>query len=121
VRRSEVEKIQTHQVASQVLGSAEQLMALLIDDDKDPSKRKLLPTQREYMTSKAKLKAYMGPAGCAKSTTGCADIMLRALMIPGSKWFIARRDYNDLMDTTARTMSNILQRLPDGTLVERTM
>jgi hypothetical protein len=120
VRRSEVEKIQTHQVASQVLGSAEQLMALLIDDDKDPSKRKLLPTQREYMTSKAKLKAYMGPAGCAKSTTGCADIMLRALMIPGSKWFIARRDYNDLMDTTARTMSNILQRLPDGTLVERT-
>ena len=120
MRRSEVEKIQTHQIASQVLGSAEQLMALLIDDNKDISKRKLLPTQREYMVSKAKLKAYMGPAGCAKSTTGCADIMLRALMIPGSKWFVARRDYNDLMDTTARTMSNILQRLPDGTLVERT-
>lgn len=123
MRRTKLEQAKAqakHVAPAQVLESVDDLMALLIDDNPVKWKRKLLPTQREYMVSRAKLKAYMGPAGCAKSTTGCADIMLRALLIPGSKWFVARRDYNDLMDTTARTMSNILNRLPDGTLVERT-
>jgi hypothetical protein len=121
MRRSGVEKAKPSvNAAAQVLDGIEDLMALLIDDNPVKWKRKLLPTQLAYMTSRSRLKAYMGPAGCAKSTTGCADIMLRALLLPGSKWFVARRDYNDLMDTTARTMTNILNRLPDGTLVERT-
>lgn len=123
MRKSNVEKVasQASQLKStEVLSSVEDLMALLISDNPVKWKRQLLPTQKEYMMSRARLKAYMGPAGCAKSTTICADIMLRALLLPGSKWFIARRDYNDLMDTTARTMTNILNRLPTGTLVERT-
>lgn len=124
MRRSGVEKVKQEarplNAGATVLSGIEDLMALLIADNPVKWKRKLLPTQKQYMESRAKLKAYMGPAGCAKSTTGCADIMLRALLLPGSKWFVARRDYNDLMDTTARTMAKILNRLPDGTLVERT-
>lgn len=104
---------------AQVLDSVEDLMAMLIDDNPVKWRRKLLPTQKAYMQSRARVKAYMGPAGCAKTTTGCADIMLRALLIPGSKWFIARRDYNDLKKTTMDTMVSILNRLPEGTLVER--
>jgi hypothetical protein len=121
MRRSAVEKAATEKgnAAAQVLDSVEDLMAMLIDDNPVKWKRKLLPTQLAYMQSRDRLKAYMGPAGCAKTTTGCADIMLRALLIPGTKWFIARRDYNDLKKTTMDTMVNILNRLPDGTLVER--
>ena len=104
---------------AQVLDSVEDLMAMLIDDNPVKWKRKLLPTQKAYMQSRSRVKAYMGPAGCAKTTTGCADIMLRALLIPGSKWFVARRDYNDLKKTTMDTMVSILNRLPEGTLVER--
>lgn len=123
MRRSGIEKAKegaSANLRAQVLESVDDLMALLIDDNPVKWKRKVLPTQREYMLSRDRLKAYMGPAGCAKTTTGCADIMLRALLIPGSKWFVARRDYNDLTGTTVATMTNILNRLPDGTLVERT-
>lgn len=121
MRRSAVEKAATEKgnAAAQVLDSVEDLMAMLIDDNPVKWKRKLLPTQLAYMQSRERLKAYMGPAGCAKTTTGCADIMLRALLIPGTKWFIARRDYNDLKKTTMDTMVQILNRLPEGTLVER--
>lgn len=122
MRKSGVDRFKedNRNAGAQVLDSVEDVMALLVDDNPVKWKRKLLPTQKAYMMSRARLKAYMGPAGCAKTTTGCADIMLRALFIPGSKWFVARRDYNDLSKTTAATMMKILDRLPSGTLVDRT-
>lgn len=95
------------------------LLALLMDGDRAQAQRVINPTQLAYIQSDAPIKAYMGPAGSGKSVVGCADIMLKALLMPGTKWFIARRDYNDLMDTTARTMTNILRRLPEGTLLDR--
>lgn len=101
------------------LNGLEDLLKLMLDGRRPAAQRELNPTQLEYCLSDSKLKAYMGPAGCAKTSTGCADIMLRALLMPGTKWFIARRDYNDLMDTTLRTMTNILNNLPEGTLLDR--
>lgn len=101
------------------LNSMEDLVKLMLDGNREQTERKVNPTQMAYILSDSKLKAYMGPAGCAKSSTGCADIMVRALMMPGTKWFVARRDYNDLMDTTLRTMTNILNQLPEGTLLDR--
>jgi hypothetical protein len=102
-----------------VLSSELDLMKLLMDGDRAPELRVINPTQLAYIQSDAPIKVYMGPAGSGKSVVGCADIMLKALLMPGTKWFIARRDYNDLMDTTARTMGNILRRLPEGTLIDR--
>lgn len=102
-----------------VLSSELDLLKLLMDGDRAPELRVINPTQLAYIQSDAAIKAYMGPAGSGKSVVGCADTMLKALLMPGTKWFIARRDYNDLMDTTARTMGNILRRLPEGTLIDR--
>ena len=101
------------------LSSVEDLLKLMMDGKRPQEERRVNPTQLAYVTSDAKIKAYMGPAGSGKSVVGCADIMLKALLMPGTKWFIARRDYNDLMDTTLRTMTNILNNLPEGTLVDR--
>ena len=101
------------------INGIEDLIKLMLDGQRPKAQRQINPTQMEYMMSEAKLKVYMGPAGSGKSAVGCADIILRALLMPGTKWFIARRDYNDLMDTTMRTCTNILQNLPDGTLLSR--
>jgi Phage terminase large subunit len=101
------------------LTSISDLLRLMLDGKRARDDRKINPTQLEYCLSDSKLKAYMGPAGCAKTSTGCADIMLRALLMPGTKWFVARRDYNDLIDTTMRSMQNILSQLPEGTLLDR--
>lgn len=101
------------------LSSITDLLKLLMDGDRPQEQRRVNPTQLQYAFSDAKLKAYMGPAGSGKTVVGCADIMLKALLMPGTKWFVARRDYNDLMDTTLRTMTNILNRLPEGTLLDR--
>lgn len=101
------------------MGSIEDLLKLMMDGRRPKEERIVNPTQLAYIASDAKLKAYMGPAGSGKSVVGCADVMIKALLQPGTKWFIARRDYNDLMDTTLRTMTNILNNLPDGTLLDR--
>lgn len=101
------------------MSSIEDLLKLMMDGKRPREERKVNPTQLAYVQSDAKIKAYMGPAGSGKSVVGCAEVMAKALLMPGTKWFIARRDYNDLMDTTLRTMTNILNNLPDGTLLDR--
>lgn len=77
------------------------------------------PTQREFIYSPNRIKAYMGPAGCAKTSTLAAAGLGRALFQPGSKGFVSRNDYNDLMDTTALRMQEMLLRLPKGILLDR--
>lgn len=101
------------------LNSVEDLVGLLMDGGREQSQRRANPTQLAYLQSDARLKCYMGPAGSGKTVVGCADIMMKALLMPGTKWFVARRDYNDLIDTTLRTMTDILNRLPEGTLLDR--
>ncbi|MFT3866850.1 MAG: phage terminase large subunit [Solirubrobacterales bacterium] len=105
---------------SRTVNGIQGLAELMMAGRDDVTLRKINPTQAAYLYSDEKFKAYMGPAGSGKSVVGCTEIMLKALLMPGTKWFVARRDYNDLMDTTLRTMSNILQNLPDGTLIDRT-
>jgi hypothetical protein len=100
------------------LNSIEDLLKLMADD-RPPEQREVNPTQLAYILSDERYKGYMGPAGCAKTTTGVLDIIFRALMMPGTKWFIARKNYNDLLDTTVRTATDVLSRLPNGTLIDR--
>lgn len=77
------------------------------------------PTQRAFIYDSARIKAYKGPAGCAKTSTLCASGLARALLQPGSKGLVARYDYNDLTDTTALRMEEMLHRLPRGVLLDR--
>lgn len=91
----------------------------LLVSGRAPEKRKMNPTQVALWTSEARARAYKGPAGCAKTSTVVVDVMAHALLEPGSKLFIARHDYNDLMDTTAGRAEEVLSRLPAGTLLDR--
>jgi hypothetical protein len=50
----------------------EDLVKLMVDKNPVPHQRKLLPTQRKFIFSHDFLEAYMGPAGCAKTSTGWA-------------------------------------------------
>ena len=95
------------------------LLALLVDGDRPPEERRLNPTQRAFVYNTSFYSAYMGPAGCAKTSTLCAKLFARALLEPGTKHLVARQDYNDLMDTTALRMEEMLSRLPPGTLLDR--
>lgn len=95
-----------------VLNGLDDLLKLLVGGD-------LNPTQKAFIYDSTRLKAYKGPAGCAKTSTICAAGLARALLQPGSKGLVARYDYNDLMDTTALRLEEMLSRLPKGTLVDR--
>lgn len=88
-----------------------------------------LPTQRNFIEDYVQVEpgqeeagweaAYMGPYGCAKTSTILAKAWLQALYEPGSQILIARQNFNDLKDTTYKRMEEMLARLPPNTLIER--
>ncbi len=79
----------------------------------------MLPTQRAFIYDPDPMKAYMGHAGAAKTSAGCLAMWLRLLFHPGSKGLVARCNYNDLLGTTVIRMQEMLDRLPEGTLLSR--
>ena len=99
--------------------SIEDLFLLLLDGNRPKENRRALETQREFVYDPSRLKGYMGAAGSAKTSALCAAGWLRALLQPGSKGLVARANYNDLMDTTGLRMSEMLNRLPKGVLLDR--
>jgi PBSX family phage terminase large subunit len=122
MRKSNLEKLREAKRASfqrAEFSSYDDLIKLLVDGDRPIAERGVNPTQLAFMKSNARIKAYKGPAGCAKTSTGVADILLHALLEPGTKYLIARANYNDLLDTTMLRAEEMLSRLPQGTLVER--
>jgi len=115
VRKSALERFR--EAKSATTGEQQQLdydglFALLLGGE-------INPTQKAFAYSPERLKAYMGPAGCAKTSTLCASGLMRALLQPGSKGLVARADYNDLMDTTALRLEEMVNRLPRGVLLDR--
>lgn len=80
---------------------------------------RVLPTQRRFIDSLEGMKAYKGPAGCAKTSTIAAAGLLRAIYQPGSKGLVGRRDYNDLAETTHLRFVEMVDRLPQGILLDR--
>lgn len=95
------------------------LKHLLSDSKIAPENRTINPTQAAAIMSKEMVKFYMGPAGCAKTSTGVASVLLRCLFEPGSHGLIARLDYNDLVGTTKKRAEEMLSRLPPGILLDR--
>lgn len=101
------------------INSIEDFYKLLCDGERDEADRELNPTQITFWNDPSFLRSYGGPAGCAKTSTGVADIIMRALTEPGSKHLIARLDYNDLKDTTRLRFDEMISRLPPGTVVDK--
>ncbi len=52
---------------------------------------------------------YFGVKGAAKSYTGCSLILGNALIYPETKYFIARKNLNDLRKYTTPTMKEVLE------------
>jgi phage terminase large subunit len=50
---------------------------------------------------------YGGAAGGAKSWTGCAWIMFMAICYPGTKYFIARNELKDILDSVLVTFNKV--------------
>lgn len=121
MRLSDVDRFQERQRAKLgivKLDSLDDLIRMLMADGPQHT-RTFNPTQGLYIKSDDRYKAYMGPAGSGKTTVGVVEVILKAMLVPGSKYFIARKNYNDLLDTTMRTAVKVLNRLPAGTLLER--
>jgi hypothetical protein len=97
----------------------EGLARLLVAGHLTDDKRKLNPTQWEFICSQDKFNAYMGAAGVAKTSTLVGGVILQMLLEPGTRALIGRKDYNDLKDTTARRFWEMVDRLPPGTLLDR--
>lgn len=79
----------------------------------------MLPTQRRLIYGNELVRAYPGPAGCAKTSTLAAFGMGRALLVPGSKIFVSRNNYNDLLGTTLGDINAMMDKLPKDILLDR--
>lgn len=77
------------------------------------------PTQKEAAWCAEDSWAYMGPAGCAKTSTIASVGVARCILHPGYRLLVARHDYNDLMGTTALRMEQMLNNLSPSLLVDR--
>lgn len=98
--------------------SLEELILLMLDP-RPPGQRQMNPTQRAFIFDTSPVAGFMGPKGSAKTSAGCAAGFIRALMQPGSKGVVLRKDYNDLKQTTRLRFEEMLRRLPKGTLLDR--
>lgn len=117
MRKSRVEKAREAASAGKVIEPVETdlkgLAALVVSD-----KRQILPTQEEFIFSPHRVKWYVGPVGCAKTTTGCGSVIVPAMLYPGSRWLIARWTYGALEQTTMKRFDECLRRLGPSVIVD---
>lgn len=59
--------------------------------------------QKEFRTSKAKYRCYLGGWGGGKTYAGCQEALRHLLAFPGNFGLIGRKDFCDLRDTTIQT------------------
>lgn len=77
------------------------------------------PSQRKFIESKVPFKAFKGMAGVAKTTAGVASLTLRALFQPNFQGFIGRKDYNDLLGTTAKRFFEMINNINPDLIIDR--
>jgi hypothetical protein len=105
---------------NETIDSIEDLTKKMLDSLGRPKEQRVInPTQRKFLEDGSPVKVYKGEGGSGKTIIGVIDIILKAMMIPGSKWFIGRRDYNDNLKTTAKTAEGVMSRLPNGILLDK--
>ncbi len=77
------------------------------------------PTQRAFINSNARNKAYKGMAGVAKTSTIVGSMVMRAFLQPGFKGAIGRYNYNDLLGTSMGRCQEMLDRVSHTCIVGR--
>lgn len=97
----------------------EGLLKLIFGPGFDGVVRGPTPTQRSFIESPAEDKAFKGMAGVAKTSAGCASMLLRALFQPNFQGFIARHDYNDVVGTTAKRFFEMVNRVNPELIIDR--
>lgn len=97
----------------------EGLLRLIFGPGFDGVTRGPTPTQRKFIESPAEDKAFKGMAGVAKTSAGCASMLLRALFQPNFQGFIARHDYNDVIGTTAKRFFEMVNRVNPELIIDR--
>lgn len=85
----------------------------------DSARSVLLPTQREFIFSPIRRKWYVGPVGCAKTSSLCASVIIPAMLYPGSRWLVARWTYWTLQETTMKRFYECLERLGPNIIVDK--
>lgn len=97
----------------------EALLRKMLGPGRDGVERGPVPTQRKFIESKARNKAFKGMAGVAKTTSLCASMLLRALTQPNFQGAIGRLDYNKLMGTTAKSFEMMVNRVNPDLIIDR--
>lgn len=77
------------------------------------------PTQKEAAWCQEFAWAYMGPAGCAKTSTIASRALASCILYPGYRLLVCRHDYNDLLGTTMLRLEDMLRRISPSLLVDR--
>jgi hypothetical protein len=97
----------------------EALLRAMFGPSRDGVARGPVPTQRKFIESKARNKAFKGMAGVAKTTSLCASMFLRALFQPNFQGAIGRLDYNKLMGTTYKAFEAMVNRVNPDLIIDR--
>jgi hypothetical protein len=97
----------------------ETLLRKMLGPGRDGVERGPVPTQRKFIESKARNKAFKGMAGVAKTTSLCASMFLRALFQPNFQGAIGRLDYNKLMGTTYKSFEAMVNRVNPDLIIDR--
>ena len=79
----------------------------------------LTPTQKEFIFAKERVCWYTGPVGTGKTAAVIASILLPAMMLPGSRWFIGRAVYWTLEETTQKKFVEACDRLGPDVIIDR--
>lgn len=121
MRKSAYEKLRDAKKAGEqkqlILGAGgiDDLFTLLLGGQMNPTQRAFIYADNTRFHAKG----YKGPAGCAKTSTLAASALATALLVPGSRIFISRQNYNDLMDTTLAAFQQMLDKLPKEVVADR--
>lgn len=97
----------------------ESLLRKMFGSSPDGVIRGPIPTQRKYLESRARNKAFKGMAGVAKTSTGVASMFLRALFQPNFRGAVGRFDYNKLLGTTYKRFEEMVNRVNPDLIIDR--
>ncbi len=97
----------------------ESLLKKMFGPSRDGVARGPVPTQRKFIESKARFKAFKGMAGVSKTTSLCGSMFLRALFQPNFQGALGRLDYNKLMGTTFKSFEAMVNRVNPDLIIDR--
>ncbi|UOF77408.1 large subunit terminase [Caudoviricetes sp.] len=113
--RSAQQIVQTHspggRIHSKATGSIDLLIHRILGGP-------TLKTQQEFIFCHERRAWLTGPVGSAKTAALIASVLVPAYLYPGSRWFIARKTFWTLEQTTLKKFREALARLGPGAILK---